>query len=639
MLRSSALVLTVSLIALPARAQDLTTALEVWSFTEGGEDGNDRNDAAQGIAVDSQGNYVAVGYQDGQLDHGKNAFVRKYDNMGGLIWEQIDDRGALDPYKTWADDIYWDVAVDNADQICLVGEVSGDTTTGWDSGYYIAKLFDYDGTVDWDDTWQDGGASTSQAGFGVDLDSNQDVVAAGWSFRHPNQMGQWASFRYITTTGLRDLGPLYYDFGADFDALDQAFDVAVDSQGDIIVVGAIGNDGATGPDDANRDWHVRKYAGAATGTGTTGVLAGDLLWEHTWAGIAGLDDVARGVAIDASDEIIVVGYTNNGTDNGANADFDWLIIKYDSAGGAGLGNTLFETTWSDPTNPGAKEMAHDVHIGDNGMDFVVGGTWDDAGDAAWRVGLHGWFDGAELSGWSWPAAAGGDSVLHSIDVLDGRVVAAGSVWNGYDQDIQYTLLDQDDDGDGVGDSVDGCPFDATKIEPGICGCGNPDIDSDYDGFLDCDDACPDLAEKWLDEGVCGCDEPDEDRDGDGTEDCIDNCPDDPNKTSLQVCGCGVPDDDSDGDGVLGCDDACSQTPAGTPVDEAGCPVEDCTDGVDNNNNTKVDCDDEDCVADPACATAGDGDGDSKGCGCTSTPASPAGLLALGLTALVVRRRR
>ena len=72
--------------------------------------------------------------------------------------------------------------------------------------------------------------------------------------------------QYITSTGNRDLGPLYWDFGADSYAPDQAFDVAVDSVGDIIVVGVSGNDGATGADDANRDWHVRKYAGSASGT-------------------------------------------------------------------------------------------------------------------------------------------------------------------------------------------------------------------------------------------------------------------------------------------------------------------------------------------------------------------------------------
>lgn len=46
----------------------------------------------------------------------------------------------------------------------------------------------------------------------------------------------------------------------------------------------------------------------------------------------------------------------------------------------------------------------------------------------------------------------------------------------------------DSDGDGVTDALDGCPLDAAKIEPGLCGCGEADVDADGDGV--CDSACP-----------------------------------------------------------------------------------------------------------------------------------------------------
>jgi hypothetical protein len=37
-----------------------------------------------------------------------------------------------------------------------------------------------------------------------------------------------------------------------------------------------------------------------------------------------------------------------------------------------------------------------------------------------------------------------------------------------------------------------CPDDGNKIEPGACGCGVPDTDSDKDGVADCIDSCPTL---------------------------------------------------------------------------------------------------------------------------------------------------
>ncbi|MGA1824074.1 MAG: PQQ-binding-like beta-propeller repeat protein [bacterium] len=102
---------------------------------------------------------------------------------------------------------------------------------------------------------------------------------------------------------------------------------------------------------------------------------------------------------------------------------------------------------------------------------------------------------------------------------------------------------------------DNCPDDPYKVEPGECGCGIADIDTDEDGTLDCNDSCPHDPEKAI-PGICGCGVPDIDSDNDGTLDCIDNCPNDPSKTEPGICGCGTPDSDNDGDGVLNCNDNC-----------------------------------------------------------------------------------
>ncbi|MEA1946583.1 MAG: CFI-box-CTERM domain-containing protein [Thermodesulfobacteriota bacterium] len=117
-------------------------------------------------------------------------------------------------------------------------------------------------------------------------------------------------------------------------------------------------------------------------------------------------------------------------------------------------------------------------------------------------------------------------------------------------------------------NLDECPNDPDKTEPGICGCGVPDIDTDSDGTLDCNDNCPNDPNK-IEPGICGCGESDIDTDSDGTLDCNDNCPSDPNKIGPGICGCGVADTDSDGDKILDCLDTNDDGDSLPDVEEQG----------------------------------------------------------------------
>jgi Thrombospondin type 3 repeat len=103
--------------------------------------------------------------------------------------------------------------------------------------------------------------------------------------------------------------------------------------------------------------------------------------------------------------------------------------------------------------------------------------------------------------------------------------------------------------------VDNCPSDPNKTEPGQCGCGNLDTDSDSDGTADCNDICPSDPNKIV-AGACGCGVADTDSDSDTIADCNDNCPDVSNTNQL----------DSDGDGVGDACDNCPNTPNADQVD-------------------------------------------------------------------------
>jgi len=178
------------------------------------------------------------------------------------------------------------------------------------------------------------------------------------------------------------------------------------------------------------------------------------------------------------------------------------------------------------------------------------------------------------------------------------------------------IADTDTDDDGTPDCIDACPNDAGKVSPGLCGCGLAESDDDDDGTPNCNDGCPFDPEKTSagacgcgvadydadGDGVADCDDPcatSPDSDGDGTPDCADACPNDPAKTAPGACGCGVSDADADGDGAPNCSDGCPHDPAKTAPGACGCGVSDADadgDGVPNCSDA--------CPNDPAKTAAG-----------------------------------
>ncbi|GMU21811.1 MAG: hypothetical protein AMXMBFR13_19000 [Phycisphaerae bacterium] len=136
----------------------------------------------------------------------------------------------------------------------------------------------------------------------------------------------------------------------------------------------------------------------------------------------------------------------------------------------------------------------------------------------------------------------------------------------------------------IPDPSDQCPDDPSKFFPGFCGCGNPETDSDDDGFPDCVDECPADPAK-VTPGTCGCGVSDVDTDDDGTPNCLDKCPLDPNKLGPGGCGCGAADVDGDNDGVLDCNDGCPSDPGKSAPGACGCGTPD----VDNSGNGVPDC--------------------------------------------------
>jgi outer membrane protein OmpA-like peptidoglycan-associated protein len=106
----------------------------------------------------------------------------------------------------------------------------------------------------------------------------------------------------------------------------------------------------------------------------------------------------------------------------------------------------------------------------------------------------------------------------------------------------------DSDGDGFVDANDACPS-TPGVAPNGCPAPAPEPDSDGDGFVDSQDTCP------QEPGIApdGC--PEKDRDGDGFLDSQDQCPDTPG-----VAPDGCPPPDADKDGIIDMNDQCINVP-------------------------------------------------------------------------------
>ncbi len=135
--------------------------------------------------------------------------------------------------------------------------------------------------------------------------------------------------------------------------------------------------------------------------------------------------------------------------------------------------------------------------------------------------------------------------------------------------ILGSVVEPDEDGDGVPDKLDKCPHTLHGARVDANGCP---IDSDGDGVPDGIDQCPDTPHGAVVDAV-GCPI---DSDGDGVSDGIDKCPNTPKGCQVDGTGCPI---DSDGDGVCDGVDKCPNTPKGCVVDATGCPTDSDGDGV------------------------------------------------------------
>mgnify|MGYP005990045875 CR=1 FL=1 len=293
-----------------------------WGRTLGGSG----TDIGQAVATDSSDNIIVVGHTTSDGVGGNDFLIAKYNSSGALQWDRT--------LGGSSQDYVHGIAIDSSDNIIVAGYTKSDGAGNND--FLIAK-YNSSGVLQWDRTL--GGSSTDE-GFAVAIDSSDNIIVAGQARSDGAGDDDFLIAKYNSS------GVLQWDRTLGGSGIDEGFAVAIDASDNIVVAGSTTSDGA-----GSSDFLVAKYS-----------PSGVLQWDRTLGG-SGLD-VARGVSIDSSDNIIVAGYT---TSDGAGS-YDFLIAKYNSSG------TL---QWDRTLGGSGTELAFAVAVDSSDNIIVTGYTTSD----------------------------------------------------------------------------------------------------------------------------------------------------------------------------------------------------------------------------------------------------------------------
>jgi len=223
---------------------------------------------------------VFVGGNDGGGNASGNMCVRKLDASGNVLWTATFD-GAAGAY----DYVYALAQAGNGDIVAV-----GSTTTAATTTDFALMRVDASGSVLWTRE-VDGGTNQNDTAFSVAIDAAGNAYAAGQMTTGANGLDQ-------AIRAYDPAGNLLWSSVRDGSAhgADVFRKVAVDRFGRAIAMGGLTQTGA------GSDFSVVAYA-----------VGGGVAWARAWGGAANLDDLARGLAIDATGNVYVSGQANLST--------------------------------------------------------------------------------------------------------------------------------------------------------------------------------------------------------------------------------------------------------------------------------------------------------------------------------------
>lgn len=190
------------------------------------------------------------------------------------------------------------------------------------------------------------------------VDSQNNVIVTGYTMYGLSP----SSGKDILTIKYASDGNVLWSKVYHISQFDMAYGIAVDAQNNIFVVGGTYNSGSP----TSSDFLTIKYD-----------ANGNLLWAKNWSSNGNQYDEARGVAIDAQNNIVVAGITQYAASPSSGTDF--LTIKYDQSGNAlwikNYSATISDNAWGVKTDSQSNIIitgyAMNAVPGTNTQDFLT----------------------------------------------------------------------------------------------------------------------------------------------------------------------------------------------------------------------------------------------------------------------------
>jgi Beta-propeller repeat len=321
-------------------------------------------DYARGVAVDDNGDVFVGGSTSGDLDGagagvhagGSDAFLRKYDPVGNVLWTaQI---------GTSSDDSAQGVAVGPSNNAYIAGHTQGDIDgvgAGVHAGSFDAFVVKYDGALGTQSWVKQAGTTSSDLAYGVAVSANNLVYVGGET---SGQLGAVANaglsdafvIQYGTATGTRN-----WTVQVGTSGVDSVRGVAVDSVGKAVTAGFTGGS---------------LNGGAFSGFIDAFAMKHDTNGTHLWTNLMGNSDAdyANAVAVSSDNEVYVVGQTPTNMGGQSNqGGLDAFLVKYGSGG---------DRKWTQLLGTSSNDVANGVATDRLGNVYPVGYTFGILGSFA-----------------------------------------------------------------------------------------------------------------------------------------------------------------------------------------------------------------------------------------------------------------